>query len=69
MTNNKKILQILNGYLKLNSDERSIFNQELNSYNRSGFTDKSNIEKSISSKLSQDLGPTDDKHCPCCGKS
>ena len=70
MTNNKKILRVLKGFMELNPTEKSELIRELNRFYNSPPYEKERIGKTLNEKLfSYDLGPTNDNFCPCCGKS
>jgi hypothetical protein len=69
MTNNKRVLKALNGFMKLSAAEKLIFRTEVNDYRSAGEFTKKTKEREVVNKLGQDLGPTSDDICPCCGKS
>lgn len=69
MTDNKKILKVLNGFTELSQDEKQIFVKEISDYlNQNDFA-KNETSRQIRVKLQSHLGPTSDRNCPCCGKS
>ena len=68
MTNNKKVNQLLNGFTSLSNDERNLFIEEINKFNRFGLSDQRNFSDRLKKSLNEDLGPTGDGFCACCGK-
>lgn len=69
MTENKKVLKVLNGFSELSSEEKQIFIKELNEYLNLSSFGQNEIERNFKIKLQSNLGPTNDRNCPCCGKS
>lgn len=67
MTDNKNILKVLNGFLKLSDNEKSILAKEVRDYLQADNFDKLNKKSLVESKMI--VGPTGTDHCPCCGKS
>lgn len=69
MTDNKNVLRVLKGFTELSDSEKQILVRELNEFvNKSEFG-KNQSRNEIRIKLQASLGPTNDKNCPCCGKS
>ena len=69
MTENKKVLKVLNGFSELTSEEKQIFVKELNEYLNLSTYGQNEVERTLKIKLASNLGPTNDRNCPCCGKS
>ena len=69
MTENRNVLKVLKGFTELNDSEKQILIRELNEFvNKSDFG-KTQTRNEIMVKMSASLGPTNDRNCPCCGKS
>lgn len=69
MTENRNVLKVLKGFTELNDSEKQILIRELNEFvNKSDFG-KTQTRNEIMIKMSASLGPTNDRSCPCCGKS
>jgi hypothetical protein len=72
MTDNKNVLQVLNGFLELSPAEKLEFKREIESAILEGVltSDLDNLMKKrqIVVKMSSDLGPTNNNNCKCCGK-
>ncbi len=66
MTYNNNILKVLNGYTNLTEDEKREFVRELNTYIESDAYQKRNIKTLLETR--QNLGPTSNDHCTCCGR-
>ncbi len=66
MTENKSILKVLNGYVKLTSEEQKLFIAELNEYIGADYNTKLSKQRIVESRM--DVGPTNTGHCPCCGR-
>lgn len=69
MTDNKKVLKVLNGFTELNETEKQVFINEINNYLNLAGLKKIETNNDIKVKLQSNLGPTNDRNCPCCGKS
>jgi hypothetical protein len=69
MTENKRILKVLQGFIELNSSERNILVSELSEFTNKSSSGKDDTKREVSTKLISALGPTSDNSCPCCGKS
>ena len=69
MTDNKKVLKVLNGFIELNETEKQVFINEINYYLNLVSFKKIEAKNDIKVKLQSNLGPTNDRNCPCCGKS
>ncbi len=69
MTDNKKVLKVLNGFIELNETEKQVFINEINNYLNLVSFKKIEAKNDIKVKLQSNLGPTNDRNCPCCGKS
>ena len=69
MTGNKKVLKVLNGFIELNETEKQVFINEINNYLNLVSFKKIEAKNDIKVKLQSNLGPTNDRNCPCCGKS
>lgn len=69
MTDNKKVLKVLNGFSELSETERQIFIKEINDYVQQSNIRQTETNREIKVKLQSNLGPTNDRNCPCCGKS
>ena len=69
MTDNKKELKVLNGFIELNETEKQVFINEINNYLNLVSFKKIEAKNDIKVKLQSNLGPTNDRNCPCCGKS
>ncbi len=69
MTENRKILKVLKGFTELNDLEKQIFIRELSEFANKSEFGKSQTRNEIIVKMSASLGPTNDRNCPCCGKS
>ena len=69
MTDNKKVLKVLNGFIELNETEKQVFINEINNYLNLVSFKKIEAKNYIKVKLQSNLGPTNDRNCPCCGKS
>ena len=69
MTDNKKVLKVLNGFIELNETEKQVFINEINNYLNLVSFKKIDAKNDIKVKLQSNLGPTNDRNCPCCGKS
>lgn len=66
MTDNKKVLKVLNGFIKLTDYEKEILIRELNEFTSSSYLEKGNIERRLQAKMN--VGPLDSDICRCCGK-
>lgn len=69
MTDNKKILKVLQGFTELSDNEKQILINEVTSFMGKGILGKDDSKRELRTKLSSNLGPTNDNSCPCCGKS
>jgi hypothetical protein len=72
MTNNKNVLNVLNGFLELTTSEKIELQKEIETAIIDGVlsSDYTNMTKKteIRVKMSSDLGPTNNNNCKCCGK-
>mgnify|MGYP001627906639 CR=1 FL=1 len=69
MTENKRVLKVLQGFIELSSSEREVLVRELNEFINKSTSGKEEIKREVRRKAFSALGPTSDKSCPCCGKS
>ena len=69
MKKKKKVLKVLNGFIELNETEKQVFINEINNYLNLVSFKKIEAKNDIKVKLQSNLGPTNDRNCPCCGKS
>lgn len=69
MTENKRILKVLRGFIELSPSEREVLVREMDEFVDKSTTDKDDTKREVRTKLFSALGPTSDKSCPCCGKS
>lgn len=69
MTDNKNVLKVLKGFIELNEFEKQILIRELNEFVGKSEFGKAQTRNEIIVKMSASLGPTNDRNCPCCGKS
>lgn len=68
MTENKKVLKVLQGFLELSDTEKQILINEVSSYMGKSMFGRDDLKRELRVKLSSNLGPTNDNSCPCCGK-
>lgn len=69
MTENRNVLKVLKGFTELSDSEKREFINELNTYVQKTELGKTQTRNEIIIKMSASLGPTNDRNCPCCGKS
>lgn len=69
MTENRNVLKVLKGFTELSDSEKQILIRELNEFVGKSEFGKSQTRNEIIVKMSASLGPTNDRNCPCCGKS
>lgn len=64
--NKEKLMCVLRGYMNLNYEERAMFEQEVSNAMRSN-NHRDILLRKIET-FSQNLGPTNNVNCGCCGK-
>lgn len=69
MTENRKVLKVLNGFTELSLEEKQLLIRELNDYLSKPPIKQLEHARNLQTKLNSNLGPTNDRNCPCCGKS
>jgi hypothetical protein len=62
----KKVMRVLHGFIELNDQEKTRFVTEINKYYKGGYEKTLLIERLET--FSQNLGPTSDASCVCCGR-
>ena len=69
MTENRNVLKVLKGFTELSDSEKREFINELNMFVQKTELGKTQTRNEIIIKMQASLGPTNDRSCPCCGKS
>lgn len=69
MTENRNVLKVLKGFTELSESEKQILIRELSEFVGKSELGKTQTRNEIKVKMSASLGPTNDRNCPCCGKS